>query len=103
MTTVSGKLQAGELRDDGLVQDSVARAEAALAAARAVPVHYYFRILGHLGGSRRDTAPSVGAFFDSFKPGLCDECSGCRVRIQGTVAAPRFAPAMYWIAACATR
>jgi alkylation response protein AidB-like acyl-CoA dehydrogenase len=35
MTTIGGKLQAGEVRDDGFVQDSVARAEATLAAARA--------------------------------------------------------------------
>jgi len=35
MTTIGGKLQSGQLRDDGFVQDSVARAEATLAAARA--------------------------------------------------------------------
>jgi alkylation response protein AidB-like acyl-CoA dehydrogenase len=35
MTTIDGKLQAGELRDDGFVQESLARAEATLGAARA--------------------------------------------------------------------
>jgi alkylation response protein AidB-like acyl-CoA dehydrogenase len=61
-TTIGGKLQAGELRDDGFVQDSVARAEASLAAARA----YLFTTISEFWEAlvaRREILPHLLAHF----------------------------------------
>jgi indole-3-acetate monooxygenase len=62
MTTIGGKLQAGELRDDSFVQDSAARAEATLAAARA----YLFTTLSEFWETlvaRREIPPRLLAHF----------------------------------------
>jgi alkylation response protein AidB-like acyl-CoA dehydrogenase len=62
MTTVGGKLQAGELRDDGFVQDSAGRAEATLAAARA----YLFTTMSEFWDTlvaRREIPPRLLAHF----------------------------------------
>jgi indole-3-acetate monooxygenase len=62
MTTVGGKLQAGELRDDGFVQDSAGRAESTLAAARA----YLFATISEFWDTlvaRREIPPRLLAHF----------------------------------------
>jgi alkylation response protein AidB-like acyl-CoA dehydrogenase len=62
LTTVGGKLQAGELRDDAFVQDAVGRAEAILAAARAYLFNTMSEVWDELVGGR-EIPPRLLAHF----------------------------------------
>jgi indole-3-acetate monooxygenase len=62
LTTVGGKLQAGELREDAFVQDAVGRAEAILAAARAYLFTTMSEVWDELVGGR-EIPPRLLAHF----------------------------------------
>lgn len=73
LTTVGGKLQAGELRDDAFVQDAVGRAEAILAAARAYLFNTISEVWDELVGGREIPPRPLAHFLDGAFARLRDE------------------------------